>query len=385
VDEFLVSGLRKLVEKTAAEFDPALLSGLTATVAIEEWARIEKLACAQKLRSAARAEECGLDADAVVADSSGVPTGMARRQTRAARKATGKTKAAFEKGKLSPTQAGAIADAAKANPDAEESLLDLAARGSTTDLLDECERVKRAATDDATLAAQQRQARFTRTWKDGLGMLRFAGGLEPLVGAKFVAELERRADRLFREQSRAKGPIDTVEQRMADALAEMLGELGGGSDGAKRKGPRTVVRLIVTKDAAERGNVAAGEKCQTADGTQVPMTAVYGALLDEDTLVQEVEMDAVDVRSIRTMKKYIPRPLRDALEAKGTVCVVPGCGCTKGLQIDHTQERRRDGPTELANLGWLCRYHHDLKTRGLYDLWRDDEGNWHWEPTRVRA
>jgi hypothetical protein len=215
-------------------------------------------------------------------------------------------------------------------------------------------------------------------------MLRFAGGLEPLQGAKLVAELERRADRLFREQSRAKGPIDTQEQRMADALAEMLGELGG-SGVVKRKGPRTVVRLIVTKDAAERGTVRPGEKCQTADGTQVPMTAVYDALLDDDTQVQEVEVDAVDVRSIRTMKRYIPKPLRDALEAKGTVCVVPGCGCTKGLEIDHTQERRRDGPTALENLGWLCRYHHDLKTRGLYDLWRDDEGKWHWEPTRVRA
>ena len=358
-----------------------MLSGLTATRAIEEWARIEKLACAQKLRAAARAEDCGFDADGVVADASGVPTGAARRQTRVARQAKGKTKAAFEQGALSPTQAGAIAEAAEANPEAEESLLDLAAAGSTTDLLAECDRVKRAATDDATLAAQQHQARFVRTWKDALGMLRLAGALEPLPGAKLVAELERRADRLFREQSRAKGPIDTLEQRMADALAELLGELGGAGT-AKRKGPRTVVRLIVTKAAAERGSVATGEKCQTADGTQVPLAAVYDALLDDDTLIQEVEVDAVDVRSIRTMKKYIPRPLRDALEAQGMVCVVPGCGCTKGLQIDHTQERRRDGPTELKNLGWLCRPHHELKTRGRYDLWRDDQGNWHWEPTR---
>ncbi len=153
----------------------------------------DREACAQKLRAAARAEECGLDADGVAADASGVPTGAARRQTPAARKAKGKTKDAFDKGRSSPTQAGAIADAAEANPAAEESLLDLAQTGSTTDLLDECERVKREATDDASLAAQQRRARFFRAWKDHLGMLRFAGAFEPLVGAKFVAELERRA------------------------------------------------------------------------------------------------------------------------------------------------------------------------------------------------
>ncbi len=39
----------------------------------------------------------------------------------------------------------------------------------------------------------------------------------------------------------------------------------------------------------------------------------------------------------------------------------------------------------LDTLGWLCRYHHSLKTRGLYDLWRDEQGTWHWEPTRVRV
>ncbi|HVT78590.1 MAG TPA: HNH endonuclease signature motif containing protein [Acidimicrobiales bacterium] len=157
-------------------------------------------------------------------------------------------------------------------------------------------------------------------------MTRFAGALEPLLGAKFVAEL-----------------------------------------------------LIVSKEAVDRGWVEPGEQCQTAEGDHLPMSAVDTALLDKDTLVQEVEVD-VDVRSIRTMKKYIPKRLRDALEAKGVCCSVAGCGRTKNLEIDHTQERRNRGPTELANLGWLCPYHHDLKTRGLYRLWRDADG-WHWEPT----
>jgi hypothetical protein len=75
VQEFLISGLRKLVEKTADDFDPALLSAITATQAIEEWARIEKIACAQKLRAADRAEDCGVDGDNAVAQSSGVKAG----------------------------------------------------------------------------------------------------------------------------------------------------------------------------------------------------------------------------------------------------------------------------------------------------------------------
>ena len=136
MNEFLVTGLRKLVEKTADEFEPGVLSALTATRAIEEWGRIEKIACAQKLRAATRAEDLGVDASGAVAGASGVPAGQARRQTKTARKAKGKTKAKFERGELSHTQAGAIAEATEKNPEAEDDLLALAERATTNELLD---------------------------------------------------------------------------------------------------------------------------------------------------------------------------------------------------------------------------------------------------------
>jgi hypothetical protein len=366
VNEFLVTGLRKLVEKTADDFAPGALSGLLATRAIEEWGLIEKIACAQKLRAATRAEDCGLDAAGAVAGASGVSAGQARQQTKTARKAKGKTKAKFERGELSHTQAGAIAEAADANPAAEDGLLELAGRATTNELLDECARVKRQATDDASLAAQQRQARSFRSWTDALGMMRFAGALPPLIGALLLAELERRADRLFREQSRAKGPIDTTEQRMADALASLLEGAGQG------KGPRTAVHLVVTKSAAERGWTEPGEKCETADGIQVPMAAVDEALLDDDTVVQEVSFDEVDVTTIRTMGKYIPQRLRDALITKGARC--ENCGSTKYLEIDHIEERRDGGPTTVGNLKYKCRDCHTKKTARRTRLGRDPTG-----------
>jgi hypothetical protein len=369
VQEFLISGLRKLVEKTADDFDPALLSAITATQAIEEWARIEKIACAQKLRAADRAEDCGVDGDNAVAQSSGVKAGTARHQTKARRRAKPKTREALDKGKLSATQAAAIGEATEANPDAEESLLELAGRATTNELLDECERVKRAAVDDAELARRQRAARHLRTWTDALGMLRISGAFEPLIGATLLAEWERRADRQFREQSRAKGPIDTRDQRMADALASMLADLGGAA--TKKRGPRTVVRLIVHKDAAERGHVQGDERCETADGTQVPMAAVDDALLDDDTVVQEVEFEGTDVRSIKTMSKYIPQRLRDAAEAQGMRCV--DCGSTKGLELDHVRERRDGGATSAENLKWRCRPCHVKKTARRTRLGRDPD------------
>ncbi len=380
----LIGGLRKIVEKTAAGFEPGVLDITTAERAVHEWGAIERLACAAKLRAAARAEEIGLDAEQAVASASGVTSGQARKQTRLRKKLQNrpKTKTALDNGELSPTQAGAIGDAADADPEAEQSLLDLVSSGaSTSDLLKECERIKLEALDrEGNLAARQRQLRSVRTWTDGMGMSCGTWRLTPVEGAKLVAELERGADELFRAQVRAKGTVDTPEQRRADALAAMAASCGSN---AKRRGPRTVVQLHVTKAAAERGYTRPGEKCQTAAGQPIPMGAVDDALLDPDTKVQEVVFDEVDVRSITSHKRYIPARLRDAMSARGLCCEVPGCGETRGLQRDHDHDFAKGGPTELANLGWKCRYHHDLKTRNLYRLRIGDDGVKVWEPVPI--
>jgi hypothetical protein len=388
VQDFLVSGLRKLVENTADEFEPGELDFCTVERAVAEWATIERIACAAKLRAAARAEDVGLDAEGAVAAASGITPGQARKQARLRRKLADKKKTAdaFEKGQLSPTQADAIADAVDVNPQAEESLLGLAESASAADLLAECERVRRDALDaDGSLAARQRAARSLRHWTDTLGMTCFSGKLEPIAGAKLIAELERRADRLFRAQVQAKGAVDTVEQRMADALSDIVNTCDAA--GAKRaRGPRTVVQLLVTKAAVERGWLEPGEKCETADGKPVPIGAIDQALLDPDTKVQEVVFDEVDVRSIKTYTRYRPARLRDGLAARGLVCAVPGCGRTKGLEMDHTHDFAQGGPTCAGNLQPHCHYHHDLKTRGLYEWITDEHGVEHFVPTqRARA
>ncbi|MEY2397071.1 MAG: hypothetical protein QOJ00_245, partial [Actinomycetota bacterium] len=353
----MVSGLRQLVERTAEEFEPGVLTMLTAERAVAEWGAIEKIACAAKLRAAARAEEVGLDAEQTVADASGVTAGQARKQTRLHQKLRGKSKTAdaFNKGQLSATEAGAIADAVDAAAEAETPLLELKTSGaSTAALLSECDRVRRDALDaDGTLAARHHQARSLRHWTDSLGMTCLSGRLEPVAGARVIAELERRSDRLFRAQVRAKGEVDTAEQRMADALNDVVNSVDGTST-AKRRGPRTMVQLLVTKAAVDRGRLEPGDKCETANGTPIPLGAVDTALLDSDTSVQEVTFDEVDVRAITSHKRYIPVRLQDALAARGRICAVPGCGRTKGLERDHTEDFAKGGPTCAANLKWLC-------------------------------
>jgi hypothetical protein len=274
-------------------------------------------------------------------------------------------KAAFEKGSLSATQAEAIADAVDANPDAEDDLLGLAEKGSTSDLLRECDRIRRDAMDaDGSLTARQHEARSLKYWTDTLGMLCISARLEPVAGAKLVAELSRRADRIFRAQVRAKGPVDTVEQRMADALGEMVDSCDATGNG-KRRGPRTNIYLLVSKAAVDRGWLAPGETCETAEGQPIPLGAVDEVLLDPDTKSTEVDLDASDETTVKPNTRYFPARLMDALIARGKVCSEPGCGRTRGLERDHTQDFAKGGPTSLANINWKCRYHHDRKTRGL--------------------
>jgi HNH endonuclease len=50
------------------------------------------------------------------------------------------------------------------------------------------------------------------------------------------------------------------------------------------------------------------------------------------------------------------------------MCVVPGCGATRGLHAHHIRHWEDGGPTELANLVLLCPYHHRLHHRGVITI-----------------
>lgn len=379
-----LSELRAAVELVAREFEPGVHGALTIEQVVSAWAAIERMACSAKLRAAARAEDVGLDAEGAVAEASGVTAQQARRQTRARKRAQKhkKTAAALDDGRLSTTQADAIAGAADVAPEAEDSLLELAATASAADLLAECDRVRRDALDaDGTLATRQRAARSFESWTDSLGMLAGRFRLEPVAGAAMLAEMQRRADQLFRAQVRAKGDVDTFEQRMADALVAAVTTgadvTGGGKPRARTK---TKLFLIADKAAVDRGRLLPGEKCETADGKPIPLAAIDEALMDPATEVYALVRDEYDLNKLISYTRYWPARVLDALVALGMVCEVPGCRSSRGLQKDHHHDFAKGGPTSFGNGKWKCSPHHLQKTKGLYDIWYDDNGVKRWDP-----
>jgi hypothetical protein len=80
--------------------------------------------------------------------------------------------------------------------------------------------------------------------------------------------------------------------------------------------------------------------------------------------------------------------LRQAIEQRDRVCVVPGCGIASGLEIDHLVPFAQGGPTSIDNLQRLCKHHHRLKTTGRATLtrWETTDGpQFGWLPRTAEA
>jgi len=61
--------------------------------------------------------------------------------------------------------------------------------------------------------------------------------------------------------------------------------------------------------------------------------------------------------------------MKEHLRLRGPLCAVPGCGrpVSLGSECDHIEEFLAGGATDLENLHWLCRFHHQEKTDGVLD------------------
>ena len=71
-----------------------------------------------------------------------------------------------------------------------------------------------------------------------------------------------------------------------------------------------------------------------------------------------------DITTVAHLGRYVPVEVETALVVQGHECSIKGCGLRGYLERDHTHDFAKGGPTSLDNLGWLCGYHHQLKTRG---------------------
>lgn len=415
--------LSAAVEVVAAfvhAFDPGLYSGEDAEHLVTVFTRAERLGGAGKTLAANRAAECNRhvltghrSAAEWLAAQTGESVGDALNVLRLGEDLVDQpgVDEALREGKLAPTRAKLVSTAVKTNPSSEDELLQGAQHDNLRQLRERCLRAKaqgRSREDEAQAAARIHTRRHCRTWTDEEGAFRLEALLTPDAGARVLASLQARSDRLF-HQARRAGLVEPPDAYRADALVALVcgaGTLGTTAKGATTSGgapsgegagasdpdstdpdpttrPRTpsptaTVHLRVDLDALRRGSVGEGGICEIPGVG--PVSVQVARELMGDALCDLVITNGVDVTTVCRLGRSVPEALKTAITERDQHCVVPGCGVALGLERDHWQvDFAKGGVASMDNLARLCKHHHKLKTHNGFRL-AGGPGQWEWIP-----
>ncbi|HEY6532243.1 MAG TPA: HNH endonuclease signature motif containing protein, partial [Acidimicrobiales bacterium] len=326
---------------------------------------------------------------------------------------------AAKKGSISPRKTLAVAAAAKADPEAEQEMLDLAGKAPLKEVQERSRQVRREASTETDEQRAEKARRRRNVWhridpESGDGK----GGWQLPVGAhtEVVAELNRIANRYF-DQARHENHRESPGAYMADALVELIrspaaprvptaatgdppaGEAEQPAKARSRRNARPIYRIDAT--AIDRGQVLPGERCEAAGVGPIGVTdAVELTVSDAFKVVVATDPDDHNrISSIAQLGRKALDPatliddLRSAIETKGIDvaalinpehrptaaqesavmwlsggrCQIGGCTSGTGrLEIDHVDPYATSRHTTLEHLALLCGHCHDLKT---YDGW----------------
>ncbi len=267
------------------------------------------------------------------------------------------TEQALRDGEYSTAQVALVVEGASADPDAEQRLLDQAARGSLKELRDAVLRVRAAADPDPD-ATQRRihERRHFRTWRDGEGAWRASVYGTAVAGARIEARLNKLIDEEF-SRARSEGRHEPREAYAFDALVALSDRGAGGTEAAK-PAPRYTTILRADLAAMRRGKVDDGEVCEIAGAGPIPVSSAR-ELLGESVL-KLVITKGVDVLNVTHLGRGPNAAQRIALLWSSDGCSVEGCARTR-VEIDHRVPYAETGHTRLEELDPLCTHHHRRK------------------------
>jgi hypothetical protein len=318
----------------------------------------------------------------------------AREQVRVARRLSELPliRAAFATGELSYSQVRALSRVATA--ELEPALLEVA-RYSTAAQLERTLRAYRGVVNRELSPDDQTHAeRYLVCEHDDDGSLILRGRFPADEGALVLAALDAARDSLRGDsEDAARTPAEVADDSSdhrqsvsaeteaplgqqappsnANALLLMAETLLASGPGERSGGDS--YQVIVHVDAAALSSPpdedpAQDEGCQLDDGQLLhPETA--RRLACDASLVRILEREGRPL-SVGRRTRSIPPALRRALQSRDRCCRFPGCNQRRFLHAHHIDHWAHGGPTELANLVHLCRFHHRLVHEGGYTLER---------------
>jgi len=268
---------------------------------------------------------------------------------------------AARRGELSAPKVAAVSDAAAADPDAEEALVNKAGRSSLRELRDDCARVKAAADPDPEGTRQRiHDERSLREYTDRHGVWNLVARGNPEKGAEIMAAIRPLADKLF-DNARKEGRREHTEKYAFDALVEL-------ANGAKVKGGRHKIIVRVDLDTLLRGYPVDDEVCEIVGYGPVAVSAVRDMIESGNPFLAAVATVGHQVFGVAHLKRKPTVFQITALEWMYPVCAAEGCSQVAYLENDHRIDWSKTKFTLLDLLDRLCSHDHDLKTRSGWML-----------------
>lgn len=376
-----MTGAVETVRGMCRRLDPVVIPLREVPAVFDDLVALQKLVEGAVVRMTARYEEAGAwkrsgskSAEDDIARKTGSSTGQARRNLDTSKRLCNQSKTddAVRNGDLSPDQAAEVSAGTDASPDDEEELLRTARK-------ERLHTLRRKAAESRAKADKDREAtrrrlhknRSVRRWNDAEGMGNLLLRLPADAMAEVDAALKPGIDRAYAD-ARDAGSFETWENYAADVVKDLLTRSGGGSGGGTGGGSRTTagnqavrpdkkVIALIDVEALNRGHVDGEETCTIAGVGPVSVSAVR-ALLSE-AFLSIVFTKGVDILNVTHLGRQVTAHQRTAVEARGCVCEMDGCGSTFRLDIDHVTGWCLTYDTRVEDLAHLCSHCHSLKTR----------------------
>jgi hypothetical protein len=346
--------VRAVLAEFAAGLDTSRISTSDAAALCAESSRIERIAAGLTARLAARAADSGswrdLGARSAahhLATETGTSVGQAQQVLDTGRRldTLPEVAAAAAAGDLSAPQMAAVAHAGSVDPGSAARLVDLAGRGSLSELRDECARTKASADRDAEARRGRiHAARSLRTWNgaDGTGYLKLANTVEVIAEIKAAITADREG--LFRG---ATAPTPGAAPPRAKSAAKIL--------------------VRVDFDTLMRGHPIDGETCEIAGSGPVPVSVIED-LVAAGGFLAGIVTHGQRVTGVAHLGRKPTAHQDTALEWLYPTCAAEGCGNRLRLEKDHRIPWADTKITLVDVLDRLCAHHHALKTHQRWAL-----------------
>jgi hypothetical protein len=184
-----------------------------------------------------------------------------------------------------------------------------------------------------------------------------------------VMAIRRRLHDLARK-AKVPGDTRTADQRRADVFCDLLvrGDMVGSSPGS--------VDIVVDLPTL----LGLDENPAHLPGYGPVIAEIARKVINDqqESTWGYVVTDQGRPIATGTISRRPTTGMRRHLGARYHTCVFPGCRIpARQSDLDHTRPWNQDGPTRIANLAPLCRYHHQLKDHGWsYRIKADGAVEW---------